>query len=114
MKRLLLGVLFAVGVGIVPQLVWAQAAKAPKTDADIKQQIITQSIASYSGSCPCPYNADRAGRRCGRRSAYSRPRGASPLCYAEDVTQKMVDDYRSARAEKRPPVTRAKRQKGDE
>lgn len=65
-----------------------------KTDAAIKQEVIKQSIGKYSGSCPCPYNADRAGRSCGARSAYSRPGGAAPLCYETDVTQKMVEDYR--------------------
>lgn len=74
---------------------WGQTAKRPaKTDEEIKQAIIQESIASYRGNCPCPYNTDRAGRRCGARSAYSRPGGASPICYASDVTQKMVDDYR--------------------
>ena len=67
-----------------------QSAKSTKTDAEIKQAIIAESIARYKGSCPCPYNADRAGRRCGARSAYTRPGGASPLCYEKDVTQKMV------------------------
>lgn len=66
-----------------------------KTDSEIKQELIRQSISRYSGSCPCPYNTDRAGRRCGGRSAYSRPGGASPLCYKRDVSQKMVDDYRA-------------------
>jgi hypothetical protein len=65
-----------------------------KTDDQIKQEIITASIAAYKGSCPCPYSKDRAGHNCGARSAYSRPGGASPLCYAKDVTQKMVDAYR--------------------
>ena len=75
--------------------VWGQQAKkAEKADAEIKQAIIKESIASYRGSCPCPYNVDRAGRRCGARSAYSRPGGASPICYEKDVTQKMVEDYR--------------------
>ena len=72
----------------------AQTTKAAKTDAEIRQEIIKQSIASYKGSCPCPYCVDRAGRMCGRRSAYSRPGGASPICYEKDVTQKKVDDYR--------------------
>jgi hypothetical protein len=72
-----------------------QTKKVEKTDAEIRQAIINQSIASYRGSCPCPYNTDRAGRKCGARSAYSRPGGASPICYAKDVTQKMVDDYRN-------------------
>jgi hypothetical protein len=76
---------------------WAQTSKTTKpekTDAVIKQAIIGQSIANYVGNCPCPYNRDRAGRRCGARSAYSRPGGASPLCYDADVTPKMVADYR--------------------
>jgi hypothetical protein len=68
--------------------------KPSKTDAEVKQEIIKQSIASYKGSCPCPYSVDRAGRMCGVRSAYSRPGGASPICYEKDVTQKMVDEYR--------------------
>jgi hypothetical protein len=61
-----------------------------QSDAAIKQRIIRQSIASYPGSCPCPYNVDRGGRRCGARSAYSRPGGYAPLCYASDVTPAMV------------------------
>jgi hypothetical protein len=65
-------------------------AAAGQSDAQIKQRIISQSIASYSGSCPCPYNVDRAGRSCGRRSAYSRPGGAAPICYASDVTPAVV------------------------
>ena len=49
---------------------YGQTSKSScKSDAEIKQAIIAESIASYSGSCPCPYNRDRAGRSCGRRSA---------------------------------------------
>ncbi len=84
----------AVVVALVVGTAWAQTSKSEKTDAEIKQEIIEASIASYRGTCPCPYNTDRAGRRCGARSAYSRPGGAAPLCYESDVTQKMVDDYR--------------------
>jgi hypothetical protein len=75
-------------------VVWAQAPQPAKTDSEIKQAIIKESIAGYRGSCPCPYNVDRAGRRCGARSAYSRPGGASPTCYEKDVTPAMVDEYR--------------------
>jgi hypothetical protein len=49
------------------------------------QRAIRQSISAYTGSCPCPYSTDRAGRRCGARSAYSRPGGRAPLCYPGDV-----------------------------
>ena len=64
------------------------------TDEQIKQIIIKQSIANYSGNCPCPYNSARNGSRCGGRSAYSRAGGYAPLCYPSDVTPKMVDDYK--------------------
>ena len=74
----------------------AQAAQpAKKTDAEIKQLLIKESIAGYKGSCPCPYSTDKAGKTCGARSAYSKPGGASPRCYAKDVTQQMVDEYKN-------------------
>ena len=68
--------------------------KPKLSDAKIKKLLMERSIAYYSGSCPCPDYRDRGGRRCGRRSAYSRPGGASPLCYPSDVTKQMVRDYR--------------------
>lgn len=64
------------------------------SDDQIKKAIIEESIKNYSGNCPCPYNRDRAGRKCGKRSAYSRPGGASPICYPEDVTPEMIEAYR--------------------
>jgi hypothetical protein len=84
---------FAV-IALAVAIAVGQAKKSKKTDAEIRQEIINASIASYRGSCPCPYNVDRAGRRCGPRSAYSKPGGASPICYENDATQKMVDEYR--------------------
>jgi hypothetical protein len=33
---------------------------------------------------PSPVDTDSAGRRCGGRSAYSRPGGSQPVCYFED------------------------------
>jgi len=74
----------------------AAAQKSAKTisDSDIKKAIMLASISSYAGSCPCPYNVDRGGRRCGKRSAYSRPGGAAPICYEEDVTPAMIEAFR--------------------
>ncbi|HEX8193232.1 MAG TPA: hypothetical protein VF552_10055 [Allosphingosinicella sp.] len=66
------------------------APAAAQSDTQLKQRIIRESIAAYSGSCPCPYNTDRAGRSCGGRSAYSRPGGAAPICYPADVTPEMI------------------------
>ena len=74
---------------------------AAKTDAQIAEQLIKESIASYKGNCPCPYSKNRTGRNCGGNSAYSKPGGAAPLCYAKDVTQEMIDEYR--RESKQPP-----------
>lgn len=88
---------FAIGLAILfflPALA-KDGARVSLSDRQIKTILIQESLASYSGSCPCPESRDRAGRRCGGRSAYSRPGGASPLCYESDVTNQMVDDYRT-------------------
>jgi len=66
-------------VTLVP---WGSASA--QSDAAL-QRAIQQSIAAYPGNCPCPYSTDRAGRRCGARSAYNRPGGRAPLCYPTDV-----------------------------
>jgi hypothetical protein len=87
MKRLSL---FAIGLSAVASPALAQS------DAQIRQRIIRESIASYPGSCPCPYNTDRAGRSCGRRSAYSRPGGYAPQCYPRDVSDAEVQAWRRA------------------
>lgn len=72
------------------------ATSKPKVSVSkIKKTLIRRSLALYSGNCPCPYNRTKRGRKCGGRSAYSRPGGASPLCYASDITKQMVSDYRS-------------------
>ena len=67
---------------------------ATLTDSSIKKKIIEESIAEYSGNCPCPYNTMRNGRACGGRSAYSRPNGASPICYDKQVTKEMITRWR--------------------
>jgi hypothetical protein len=64
------------------------------SDDEVRDIIVKQSQQSYSGNCLCPENRDRAGRRCGRRSAYSRPGGAAPLCYRTDVTPEMIEKYK--------------------
>ena len=64
------------------------------TDDQIRQQIIQQSIASYPGSCPCPYSVARNGSSCGGRSAYSRAGGYQPKCYPKDVSDAEVQRYK--------------------
>ncbi|MDY6948366.1 MAG: hypothetical protein SXG53_21910 [Pseudomonadota bacterium] len=73
----------------------AAAAAAELSDAQIRQALIEMSISKTPGNCPCPYHRDSAGRQCGKRSAYSRPGGRSPLCYPADVTAEMVASFRS-------------------
>ena len=77
-----------------------------KTNTQIAEEIIKESIAAYKGTCPCPYSRNRAGRNCGGNSAYSKPGGAAPLCYTKDVTQKMIDEYRQKSKEptRRGPI----------
>lgn len=76
-------------------LLLSSAAVAELSDEDVRKALIQQSIAAYRGNCPCPYNVDKAGRQCGRRSAYSKQGGYSPLCYSADVTAEMIARYRN-------------------
>jgi hypothetical protein len=71
-----------------------EAKNVPLSESSIKKKIIAESIASYSGNCPCPYSTMRNGRACGGRSAYSKPGGAAPVCYEKDVSQEMVNQWR--------------------
>ena len=71
-------------------------AKARLMDAQVKQRVIDESIDSYPGNCPCPYNSARNGSRCGRRSAYNRADGYAPLCYASDVSTADVKAWRAS------------------
>ena len=70
----------------------ADAKQATQSDEAIKKEIIQQSIQTYSGNCP--YNTARNGSRCGKRSAYNRVGGAAPLCYPEDVSDRMVKEFK--------------------
>src|SRR5258707_14770601 len=73
MRRRHIAVVFAIVSALALSSARAQT-KAKKTDAEIRKAIIADSIASYRGSCPCPYNRDRAGRNCGARSALQPPK----------------------------------------
>jgi hypothetical protein len=75
-------------------LIAAPALAQSSADRD-RQAMIAESIRNYSGNCPCPYNSDRAGHSCGARSAYSKPGGESPLCYPGDITDAMLERWRS-------------------
>ncbi len=81
--------------GVLLLVTGVSFAASDLTDAQVRQRMIQESIASYSGSCPCPYNSARNGSQCGGRSAYSKPGGASPLCYPKDISDAMVQQWRS-------------------
>jgi hypothetical protein len=40
--------------------------------------------ATKGQGCLCPYDLDKDGNPCGRRSSWSRPSGKSPVCYTSD------------------------------
>ncbi len=84
MKNLLLLLFF------IPQVLFGETGQ----DQQIIQNIISESIANYSGNCPCPYNRASNGSTCGRRSAYSKPGGYAPVCYPSDVTPAMISTYK--------------------
>lgn len=70
------------------------AKKKTLSDDAVKQLIIKESIASYPGVCACPFNSARNGSSCGRRSAWSKAGGYSPICYKDEVTKEMIQDWR--------------------
>lgn len=83
------------GVSIVAVLLSGTVqARSNLTDAEIRDQMIQESAQSYAGACPCPYSATRNGSRCGGRSAYSKPGGASPLCYPQDISENLLRAYK--------------------
>lgn len=65
------------------------------TNNQVRQAMISESIASYQGHCPCPYNAAANGSQCGKRSAWSKAGGYAPLCYPTDISDEMVKAYRA-------------------
>lgn len=77
-------------------MIGVTAAHATDSKEDIRKLLIQQSISQYPGNCPCPYNTDRAGRSCGKRSAYLRAGGYSPLCYPEDISDEMVERFKQS------------------
>jgi hypothetical protein len=67
------------------------------SDAQVRQQMIAESIAAYSGHCPCPYNLASNGSHCGKRSAWSKAGGYAPLCYPADISNEAVKAWRAQR-----------------
>lgn len=80
-------------------LVFPAFARDLRTDADVATAINAECAAIYHASrpCACPDDPARNGSRCGGRSAYSRPAGASPRYYVKDVSAKEIADYRTGK-----------------
>lgn len=49
------------------------------SDDQVRQRIIDDSVASYPGTCACPFNTARNGSSCGGRSAWSKAVGIHPF-----------------------------------
>jgi hypothetical protein len=65
------------------------------SNVELWRMIISESIASYARSCPCPYSADRLGQPCGERSAYHRaPSASAPKCFPQDISDEQIARYR--------------------
>jgi hypothetical protein len=84
-----------IGVIVLCLMSAAGAASEQISDAQIRNLIVEQSMRSYPGNCPCPFNVDRAGRRCGARSAYNRAGGYAPVCFAREISDEQVRLYRA-------------------
>jgi hypothetical protein len=86
------------GVSILGDFASPTAFAGPtSTDNQIRQQIIQQSVASYLATghrCACPYNPWHGMALPAAHRAYIRPGGAPPICYASDVTEQMISDWK--------------------
>jgi hypothetical protein len=92
MKKLGYILLFLVSLPLAAQ---DKATTATLSDEQVKEAIISESIANYSGNCPCPYNHASNGSMCGKRSAWSKPGGYDPICYKNEISQEMVDEWKT-------------------
>ena len=69
------------------------------TDKQVRQIMNIESIATYPGHCPCPYNTASNGSSCGKRSAWSKAGGYAPLCYVSDISDTAVRAWRAQHGE---------------
>jgi len=76
------------------------------SDEQVRHLLITESIATFPGACPCPYSIELKKsssfcgkkcktRPCGGKSAWSwtPPGFVGPLCYGTDVSDEMVQQF---------------------
>src|SRR5262245_36489775 len=80
------------------QALGSATKQAVPTDQEISEIIVRTSRQIYYSTgrpCACSDDLARNGTRCGLRSAYSRPGGASPKCYLVDVTALDIAAFRA-------------------
>ena len=83
-------------IGVLPALPAHARSCAGLSSDQIRTAIVQESRATYHSTgrpCACPDDRDRRGHSCGRRSAYSRPGGAEPKCYPQDVSEAAIKAY---------------------
>ncbi|MEA5419704.1 hypothetical protein VB712_10765 [Spirulina sp. CCNP1310] len=61
-----------------------QAQPSPSPTPTPQPAVSRPARQPQSGNCECPYDRDSAGRNCGRRSAYYKTDGGSPVCYTKN------------------------------
>ena len=105
MKQLILSI--AMSLVILTPLIHAQTPLTDTTlpsvkpealqalsDNRVRQQIMRDSQAPYSGRCVCSYQTkDLQGRSCKGRHEVIKA-GPQPICYPAEVTSQMVIDWR--------------------
>jgi hypothetical protein len=91
------GLLLLAAIVGAPLCCESVGARESISEAQIAERIIQASRSAYYATghpCACPYDRARNGSSCGGRSAYSRPGGAEPKCYPQDVTKTDIEQYR--------------------
>jgi hypothetical protein len=78
--RVLLAIVFATTLISAPSLAFAQKAMTP------------QQYHKDKGPCACPDDKDKAGHKCGKRSAFCQPGGVEVQCFrAGDIEKRKKD-----------------------
>ncbi len=57
-----------------------------------EEHISEESYKSQIGNCPCPYNVDKAGNICGKRSSWCKDGAYSPACDLTKITQDIIEE----------------------
>jgi len=73
-------------------IIFSNFCYADDNQDTLVKNMIAKSIANYPEKCACPYQLKSNGKKCGKSSAYSKPRGYSPLCYLSDITKQILNE----------------------